>query len=106
MLITWNTNVNAPCCPGEIVAADGRTLLADNDYDWPGVAESFGWSIRLVQQSGREHYPARVDCDHAWSDGSIDCLECGVTSGEFIAAARDWLAEHNDVTADDPGYFA
>ncbi len=81
--ITWNTDVNAPCCPGEILAEDGRSILVQTDWDYPSAAGLFGWSLRNVQRSP----------------------ECGVTAGEFIAAAGEWLRDNGGVTADDPGYF-
>ena len=73
--ILWNTNVNAPCCPGEIVRVlpkgervergdDGRfrrvepdTILIQTDWDFPGIAQSFGWSLREVQKEA-------LECDH------------------------------------------
>lgn len=98
--ITWNTNVNATCCPGEIVNDDGQTILIQTDWSYCGVAQSFGWSIGKVQQIDRDE-----PCDHSFSDGTVDCPECGITAGEFIAAARDWLNANDGVTTDDPGYF-
>jgi hypothetical protein len=49
--ITWNTDVNAPCCPGEIVAEDGRTYMPQPDFEYPAVAQSFGWS-RCLRTGG------------------------------------------------------
>lgn len=99
MLITWNTNVNAPCCPGEIVAEDGRTLLIQTDWDYPGTAATFGWSTREVQQS------LSRPCGHYGTDGTIDCEECHISAGLFIENAGHWLRDHNGATAEDPGYF-
>lgn len=99
--ITWNTEVNAPCCPGEIVNEDGRTVLIQTDTDFPGVASSFGWSMRTVQPDG----PRTHDCRHSGTDGTVNCPECGVTATEFISAAREYLANCDGATADDPGYF-
>lgn len=48
-MITWDTDVNAPCCPGQIVNDDGRTVLVQADWDYPGVASTFGWSVRDAQ---------------------------------------------------------
>jgi len=97
-MITWNTDVNAPCCPGEIVAEDGRTVLVQTDWDWPGVASTFGWSIRNLVPDGQA-------CDHNGTDGTVDCPECGITAADFISAAGEWLRDNNGATADDPGYF-
>jgi len=133
--ITWNTDVNAPGCPGEIVADDGQTILIQNDWDYPGTAVSFGWSLSEVQQplACRALTAALADyspddelstldgvidlirqcwhdaadnpCLHDSSDGTVDCDECGITASEFINAAYDWLMDHDGATAEDPGYF-
>lgn len=118
-LITWNTDVNAPGCPGEIVNGDGRTVLVQTDWDYPGVASSFGWDLASVQRCGHcrsvssstDGLCGRCDeelsdpCDHSGTDGTVDCRACGVTAGAFIEAAGEWLGDNNGVTADDPGYF-
>lgn len=122
--ITWNTDVNAPCCPGEILAEDGRSLLIQTDWDYCGTANSFGWSIRNVQRCadcGRgevfsDDEPHVKDwtcencghlntsCDHDATDGTVSC-KCGLNAGDFMEAAYDWLRDHDGATADDPGYF-
>lgn len=99
MKIVWDTDVNAPCCPGQIVADDGRTVLVQTDWDYPSVAQSFGWSLREVQQP-----ECAEPCDHDSTDGTVDC-GCGVTATEFISAAREWLEDNDGVAVDDPGYF-
>lgn len=123
--ITWNTDVNAPCCPGEIVDdRDGQTILVQRDYDFPGVAGTFGWSIRNVQRCPAckstdtsqdddnvicDNCDCRCQtfeaCDHDGTDGTVNCPECGVTAAEFISAAGAWLRDNDGATADDPGYF-
>ncbi len=120
MKITWNTDVNAPCCPGEIVAEDGRSLLIDTDWDYPSVAQTFGWSLDEVQAcrvcglilSGSVDSercecdnPKRRGCAHISTDGTVDCRYCTVGRGDFIAAAYDWLRDNDGVEVDDPGYF-
>ena len=117
MKITWNTEVNAPCCPGEIVNGDGRSVLVQTDWDFPSVAGSFGWSPNFVQVCAECGHinpmrgyvceecdePGRY-CDHDGTDGTVDC-SCGVTAGDFISAARGWLDDHDGATVEDPGYF-
>jgi hypothetical protein len=121
--ITWNTDVNAQCCPGEIVAEDGRTRLIDTDWDYPGTAQSFGWSLKEVQRCKWckkvvtigatdeekfvcEHCGKKSPvCDHDATDGTVNCKACGTTNTDFITAAGDWLRDNDGATADDPGYF-
>ena len=118
MTITWNTDVNAPCCPGEIVNDDGRNILVQTDWDYPSVASSFGWSVNHAQkcQACGHVQPKRgyvceecesgaAYCDHDSTDGTIDCPDCGLTAGDFITAAGEWLRDNGGLTADDPGYF-
>ena len=126
--ITWNTDVDAPGCHGEIVAEDGRTMPVYCDFECPSVAGTFGWSVRFVQKCPacgsvssyddldlNEESPyctgkhdCRVQnfscCDHD-TDGTVDCKQCGVTASEFISDAADWLRENDGVTVEDPGYF-
>jgi hypothetical protein len=110
--IRWSTNVNAPCCPGEIVRVGrperdeetGRfipaeTYLPQPDFEYPSVARDFGWDMRSVQREGHS-------CHHESTDGTVTCRECGLTATDFISAAYDWLRENHGVTAEDPGYFA
>ena len=54
--ITWNTGVDAPGCPGEILSDDGRSILVQTDWDYPGTASSFGWSLSEVQPAKRTAY--------------------------------------------------
>lgn len=129
MTITWNTDVNAPCCPGEIVNDDGRTLLIQTDWDCPGTAQTFGWSLTMVQRcpkcdkahtscdgdefccdgcDGEEDQDADMMhdcCDHDSTDGTVPCKTCGLQPGDFMSAAYDWLKDNDGATADDPGYF-
>lgn len=96
--ILWNTDINAPCCHGEIVNLENEneSILIQTDWDFPSVAQSFGWSIREVQKNNK-------NCDHSSTDGTIDC-DCGITVNEFIEAARIYLSNDGMVT-EDPGYF-
>lgn len=102
MRIRWNTNVNAPCCPGEIVADDGQTVLIQTDWDYPSVASAFGWDIKSVQHEG---YEAPWLCAHQHTDGTVNCHDCGFKAGDFINAAGAWLNDNDGATVDDPGYF-
>lgn len=59
MKITWSTDVNAPCCPGEILPGRARRgmdrgILIQTDWEYPSVAQTFGWSLRDVQKARRD----------------------------------------------------
>lgn len=114
MKIKWNNKVNAPCCPGEIVAENGETRLVQTDWDFPGVADTFDWSKEWVQKcskcghidhnapDGNDDYESTYKCReckkrtpycyHDGTDGTIQC-GCGVAPTDFIAAAREWLID-------------
>ena len=117
----WDADCNAPCCAGRIIADNGRDILIQTDWDWPGLASTFGWSVRYVQrcaECGSE--PDSADgaeapcddcdtetaiCSHDGTDGTVDCSACGVSVSEFISAAGDFLDGVDGAVADDPGYF-
>lgn len=106
--IIWDCDVDAPGCPGQILNAEdeSQTRLVQTDWDFPGVAMTFGWSPRDVQRTDQDGEPLLSEpCDHGGTDGTVDCEACGVTAGEFIEAARKWLEDHDGAIADDPGYF-
>ena len=119
-MIHFDTDCNAPCCPGQIVNADGQSILVQIDWDYPGTASTFGWDIRTVQRCPHcGGAPDSADgahgecddcdqlfplCDHDDTDGTVDC-GCGVTAGQFIEAAAEFLDGADGATADDPGYF-
>lgn len=70
-----------------LVAEDGRTILVQSDWDYPGVAQSFGW----------------IPCHCRKTDGTVDCEHR--TASEMINEAREYLDEHLHSVIDDPGYF-
>lgn len=72
---------------------DGRDLLIQTDWDYPGFASTFGWS------------PC-VGCDcrcEGTTDGTVDCDKR--TAGDMIQEAYEYLLEHEGEWVDDPGYF-
>jgi len=121
MTIHWDADCNAPCCAGRIVADNGRDVLIQTDWDWPGLASTFGWSVRYVQRcaecgsepdsaDGAETHCDDCDteypvCDHDGTDGTVDCPDCGVSASAFICAAGEYLDGADGASADDPGYF-
>lgn len=71
-----------------IVHDDGRELVIQSDWDYAGVASTFGWSH-----------------EHGATDGTIDCPDCGMTAGELLAEAQAYLDDHIGDSVSDPGYF-
>lgn len=110
-----------------------RTLLIQSDWDYPGIAGTFGFSLKSVQKCENcDGIITGVDphaktflcdaceedkedtgvmennhpcCDHRTTDGTVDCKDCGVPVGAFISAAGDWMDENDGKTTEDPGYF-
>jgi hypothetical protein len=70
-----------------LVADDGRNILIQTDWDFPGVASVLGWRA----------------CKCGETDGTVDCTH--KTAGQMIAEARAYLDDHTGDTVDDPGYF-
>lgn len=68
-------------------AEDGRDFLVQTDWDFPGIASTFGW----------------IPCPCGRTDGTVDCAH--KSASQMIADARMFLDENIGVTADDPGYF-
>jgi hypothetical protein len=124
MSITWET---LAYCAGKIIDDEtGKSRLVQTDWDYPGVASSFGWSIREVQccpvcgEIGDHEQEmgfvfctnddCRVatftPCEHRGTDGTVECKECKTRASAFIYKAGQFLADNDGATADDPGYFA
>jgi hypothetical protein len=104
--IIWNTEVNAPCCPGEILNADdeSQSVKIQTDWDFPGVASTFGWSMDSVQVTDDDGEESEY-CNHRDTDGTVDCPVCKITTSQFIESARKWLEDHDGAMVEDPGYF-
>ena len=66
---------------------NGDSHLVQTDWDYPGLASSFGWT----------------PCDCGTTDGTIDCDHR--TASEMIAEARAFLEANEGMVIDDPGYF-
>jgi hypothetical protein len=71
-----------------LVAEDGRDILIQSDWDYPGIASTFGW----------------VPCFCGRTDGTVDCTHR--TRSEMMAEAWDFLSGHIGMEVNDPGYFA
>ncbi|MBC7854309.1 MAG: hypothetical protein IAF94_12825 [Pirellulaceae bacterium] len=81
------TLADGPVSTFILKAPDGRSILIQTDYDFPGVASTFGWQ----------------PCICGATDGTTDCPHR--TVAEMIAEAREFLASTIGEPADDPGYF-
>ena len=88
MRITLDANPEGAPCAMLLTAEDGREVLVQTDFDYPGVASNLGWS----------------PC-HDGTDGTVTCRECGRTAGEMIASAAEFLRDHDGEEFEDPGYF-
>lgn len=75
-----------------------NSVLIQTDWDYPGVARTFGWDIRKTQ------LPFDY-CEHPATDGTVKCRECGLTASTFISDAADYLDQNLGAIVDDPGYF-
>jgi hypothetical protein len=69
--------------------------LVQSDWDYPGIAEDLGWHRTRVQVGPHREVRelarrSRVGCQHAHTDGTVDC-PCGVTASDFIRAAGRYL---------------
>lgn len=76
-----------------ISADDGRDVLVQTDWDFPGTARTFGWDIQEVQAYAADEdgmtLETKKNCDYWGTDGTVTCPDCGVTATEFITAAGE-----------------
>lgn len=72
----------------------GAEKTVQVDFDYPGIASSFGWSPEPVN-----------GCRHEGTDGTVACPWCGKTATEFITEAYNFLADNDGAEVEDPGYF-
>jgi hypothetical protein len=98
----------------EDLAADGTVsadILVQTDYDFPGIAGTFGWFVGYVPVPDAYPYAVGIgdfrSCpnEHDSTDGTVSCRVCGATAADFISSAAEWLDSHIGAMADDPGYF-
>lgn len=76
-----------------------NTILVQTDWDFPGLASTFGWSVKNFQLDPQK------PCEHPHTDGTVKCELCGAMPGDFISSARDWLENNEGKKVEDPGYF-
>ena len=70
-----------------LVGDDGQNRLIQTDWDFPGIASTFGWS----------------PCSCGATDGTVACAH--KNAGQMIAEAQAFLNEHIGDDIADPGYF-
>ena len=70
-----------------IVNDDGQKMYVQTDYDYPGVARTFGW----------------CPCKCGFTDGTVNCKHR--TATDMIVEARNYLDDHIGDTVEDRGYF-
>lgn len=77
--------------------ARDTTVLIQTDHDYPGVANTFGWTMPKGANG----------CRHDGTDGTVACRSCGMTASRFLESARRFLDGIQDrgVVVEDPGYF-
>lgn len=82
---------------------DGSSEHVQTDWDYPGLARSFGWDMRRVQLNGGRDVCGRFAprCEHRSTDGTVPCRECGLTASHFIGAAQAWLDDNIGATVED-----
>ena len=71
-----------------IVNDDGADLLVQTDWDYPGLASSFGF----------------VPCECGETDGTVNCAH--KTATEMINDAATFLDDNLGKRVEDPGYFS
>jgi hypothetical protein len=87
---------------GSYLPDDAHSQLVPTDWDYPSVAQAFGWSLRAVQWPAEDSDP----CDHSSTDGTVVCRECGMPASKFIGGAFKFLDENIGRIVSDPGYFS
>jgi hypothetical protein len=78
---------------------EGRDILIQTDWDYPGIASAMRWSPRAAATRAQN-----ARCDHSGTDGTVDCA-CGLTASRMITHAREWIDAREGLTFPDPGYF-
>lgn len=79
------------------------SVLVQTDYDYPGIARSFGWDMQESQVMQSGYYGQK--CQHHSTDGTVKCDSCGLTPSTFISDAAEYLDNNLGKITDDPGYF-
>ena len=87
---------------GCYLSDEKNSVLVQTDWDYPSLAQTFGWNLKECQWS----YDAYPQCEHAGTDGTVKCSDCGQTPTAFISDAREYLDSNLGKIVEDPGYFS
>lgn len=87
-MIQLGQPTDVPGCLAVIVNEENECILVQSDWDWPGIASTFGW----------------VPCPCGETDGTIDCKHR--KASEMIQEAGRWIQDHYGEVVEDPGYFS
>ena len=71
----------------------GKDILIQTDWDYPGIASTFGWS---------PCDECVLSCEGG-TDGTVDCK--ARNASEMISEAASYLDDHIGDSVEDPGYF-
>ncbi len=82
------TPVNKIAARKQKKATGDESVIFQTDWDYPGLAESLGWSVTRAHKRGCS--------DTGSTDGTVTCKGCGRTASHFIAAAAEWLDKRLD----------
>lgn len=90
LTITLDSNPSdAPCCI-KVLASDGRDMLVQTDWDYPGIARTFGWDMAEVQPD------KRTACFNRFSlELPQDCIADCSHSGQCYDDVKYWADEIN-----------
>ncbi len=74
-----------------IRSESGDEIFIASDFDFPGIATTFGWP--------------GCPCGSRGTDGTIDCPDCGRTASTLLRRAARWIDDNWGLIVEDPGYF-
>jgi len=76
----WDYMIRKVFTDGSEGTSEEDTVLIQTDYDYPGVAQTFGWA------GAKSYVPGKINSSE-------------------IQAAGEWLSDNVGAEAEDPGYF-